>query len=213
VSGRNDLLANLPQWLAGVGSAVVAMETTRVLGGDRRTRLLAALVVTPLGRSRIELYADDLLAAFWLAIAAYLAISELVFPTSRLQTAVWFGAALGLAVGTKGTALPFGIPWLLLFLAPTLRPFRPDASLSRLAAVGAVVLTLNVGSFVRNLEVFDGPLNGSAGRAAPRVPRTATAGGGGVGGKSEPRAPATLGTSRQDVFNRFGSVTCPRRGT
>jgi len=48
VSGRNDLLANLPQWLAGVGSAVVAMETTRVLGGDRRTRLLAALVVTPL---------------------------------------------------------------------------------------------------------------------------------------------------------------------
>jgi len=56
------------------------------------------------------------------------------------------GAALGLAVGTKGTALPFGIPWLLLFLAPTLRPFRPDAALSRGAAVDAVVLTLNVGN-------------------------------------------------------------------
>jgi len=115
---------------------------------------LAALVVTPSVVLESSSTQTDLLAAFWLAIAAYLAISELVFPTSRLQTAVWFGAALGLAVGTEGTALPFGIPWLLLFLAPTLRPFRPDAALSRGAAVDAVVLTLNVGSFVRNLEVF-----------------------------------------------------------
>ena len=92
VSGRNDLLANLPQWLAGVGSAVVAMETTRVLGGDRRTRLSRHSSSPPSVVLESSSTQTDLLAAFWLAIAAYLAISELVFPTSRLQTAVWSAA-------------------------------------------------------------------------------------------------------------------------
>jgi len=159
ILGGRDYLANLPQWIAFIGAAVAAMEIARLLGASRSVQLVSALIVmtTPIVVLEASSAQNDLLAALWLAIAAYLALSAYINPTGRIVDAVLFGAAFGLAIGTKGTALPIGLPWLLVFLA-ALRPsgIRIGARQAGLAAI--TILALNAGQYARNLDAFNNPL-------------------------------------------------------
>src|SRR5207244_7185098 len=100
----------------------------------------------------------DLLAGFWIAVAASFALSEYLTPSLAPRSAAWFGAALALAVGTKGTALPLGLPWLLVFLAPALRPARARIALAQIGVVGLTILVINGPHFARNLAAFGNPL-------------------------------------------------------
>ena len=160
VLGGADYLANLPQWIAAVGAAVAAMEIARLLGASRPTQYVAALVVatTPTVVLEASSTQNDLLAALWLAVAAYLALSEYIEPTRHVTTTVLFGAAFGLAIGTKGTALPIGLPWLLVFLAASLRASDLRTGARQAALVALTILALNGGQYVRNLNAFDNPL-------------------------------------------------------
>lgn len=157
--GGLDYLANLPQWIACLGAAVAAMEIARLLGASRSLQLVAALVVmtTPIVVLESSSAQNDLLAALWLSIAAYLALSEYIAPKGRIVDAVLFGAALGLAIGTKGTALPIGIPWLVLFLV-ALRPSGMRTGVRQAALVGLTILVLNAGQYARNLDAYNNPL-------------------------------------------------------
>ena len=158
LAGR-DYLANLPQWLAGLGAVLVVMEIATLLGAPLRSRyvigLFAATAPGIILQSTSTL--TDLLGGFWVGCAAWLALVQYLSPRFAAGDALWFGAALGLAIGTKGTSIPLGLPWILLFLVPTLRPFKARAVLGQIAMIGLVVLILNGGHFLRNFAVFGNP--------------------------------------------------------
>jgi len=158
--GRQDYLANLPQWMAAAGAAIAAMEIARLLGASRPAQFVAALVVatTPTVVLEASSTQNDLLAALWLSIAAYLALSEYIEPRGQIVDAVLFGAAFGLAIGTKGTALPIGLPWLAVFLVASLQAWGLGTGARQGVLVAVTVLALNAGQYTRNLESFDSPL-------------------------------------------------------
>jgi hypothetical protein len=160
VLGGSDRLANLPSWLAGAGSVVAAVEIARLVGLPARGRALAAVAVatTPTVVLEASSTQTDLIAALWVAIVAYLAIAETVRPTYDAGSYAWIAAAAGLAIGTKGTALPFVIPWIALALLPALRAGRWRAAVTGGALVGVMILALDGGHFLRNTLVFNGPL-------------------------------------------------------
>ncbi len=159
ILGGRDYLANLPQWVAFAGAAIAAMETARLLGASRSLQLIAAAVVmtTPIVVLESSSAQNDLLAALWLSIAAYLALSECIAPKGRTVDAVMFGAAFGLAIGTKGTALPIGLPWLLVFLV-ALKPLGVRTGVRQAGLAAITILALNAGQYARNLDAFDNPL-------------------------------------------------------
>lgn len=159
--GGRDYFANLPQWLAGIGVIVASMEIAASLGASKRYQVAAALLVatTPTVILQSTSTQADLLTALWVAITALLAIRQYSwaeFPGSR--RAILFGTAFGLSVGTKGTGLLLGMPWLFVFLVPAARR-RDWAALGRqLVCIAGVVLALNVCHFARNYSLYRNPL-------------------------------------------------------
>jgi hypothetical protein len=160
VLGGSDRLANLPSWLAGAGCVVAAVEIARLLGLSVRGRALAALAVATAPTVVLEATSTqtDLVAALWIAIVAYLAIAETVRPTCDAGTYAWLGAAAGLAVGSKGTALPLALPWIAIALVPALGAGRWRRAVTGGALVGVMSLALDAGHFLRNTMIFNGPL-------------------------------------------------------
>lgn len=162
--GGRDYLANLPQWLAGVGTVLVVMEIARLLGAPRRSRYVIALfaATAPIVILQSSSTLTDLLGGFWVACVAWLALRQWLAPHFTARDALWFGATLALAIGTKGTSIPLGIPWVFLFLLPALRPFNLRAACVQTATIGLVVLVLNGGHFLRNLDSFGNPFGPEA---------------------------------------------------
>lgn len=157
--GGRDYIANIPQWLGGVGAVLVTMEIARTLGAGRRERYLVGLLTAtaPIVILQATSTHTDLLGGFWVAVAAWLALSEMAAPTSTTSRALFFGAALGLALGTKGTSLLVGLPWLLVFGFAAAR-IGTRFLLTRLVLVTMMVVALNGAHAVRNAEVFGHPL-------------------------------------------------------
>jgi len=96
-------------------------------------------------------------AALWLVTFA-----ALVLPWLRgeeIERTEWaaVGAALGLAVLTKGTGYLFGAPFVAWVLWKAVRGRERQAVLG-LALAGAVALTVNLGHYVRNCRAAGSPL-------------------------------------------------------
>jgi hypothetical protein len=114
-----------------------------------------AVATTPIVVLEASSTQNDLLAALWLSVVAYFALSEFMEPRGRVVDAVLFGATFGLAIGTKGTALPIGLPWLAVFLAASLKSSGLRHGARQATLVSLAVLALNAGQYMRNHESFD----------------------------------------------------------
>ena len=158
--GGRDYLTNLPQWLAAVGAVLAVMEIARLLGAPARSRYIAGLFTATAPIVILESTAThtDLLGGLWIAIAAWLALAQYLSPRFTARDALWFGAAIGLGAGTKGTSIPTGLPWVLLFLLAAMRPFRPRALAVQAAAIGLAALALTGSYFLRNLATYGNPI-------------------------------------------------------
>lgn len=134
-----DWWANLPQWFAYVLGMVVVSLFARDLGGGTRAQWLAALVfaTVPMAWHEATGAKNDLLVAVWLAIFARYAV-RIVSPTTR-PVAEWLaaGAALGLALATKTTALVFCLPVLAVLVRAAWRAPRPAALFAAAALLPA----------------------------------------------------------------------------
>lgn len=151
--GGDDRWSNAPQWLAMAGSLAGAAAIAGRLGAGSRGRLFAVVVAAtiPMGILQASGTQNDYVAAFWLVCMADAVLS----PPSRART-LQLGAAMGLALLAKGTALLFA-PALLLALpeltgGPWARRLRLGGSAALLA------LALNGGHWARNTAVFGWPL-------------------------------------------------------
>jgi hypothetical protein len=170
VLDRRDWLVNLPQWLAGLGTVGAVVEIARLLGATSvaRSRVALWLVTTPVVILEATSTQNDLLAALWVAIAVAFALHEVVAPSRGWTSALWFGAAIGLAIGTKGTAIPLSIPVIAVFVAAKASVVRLPESAAQLGLVLAVAVGLDVGPALRNLAIFDSPFGPASVQGALR---------------------------------------------
>jgi 4-amino-4-deoxy-L-arabinose transferase-like glycosyltransferase len=159
--GGGDRLANVVQWAALVGLAAAIAGMARVLGFNRAASLFAAslFVAMPQPIMQATSTQNDLIVSFFV-------VGALLFGMRGLRDRsnadlMLCGAAVGLAVGTKGTGL-LALPLIVGVLAiAAWRYSTPLGAVLRVAVAGAVGIVL-LGSFnyALNLDTYDDPLGG-----------------------------------------------------
>jgi hypothetical protein len=165
LSGGSDRLSAMVPWLAFAGCLTLGYGIARQLGAGRAGANLAILATASIPMAVLEASSTqvDLPVAFWgLAFVAF----TLESGSRRAWSEVLFaGTALGLACASKSTAYlvcaPFGIWWLV----SRARSGGIRRAVLETAALGALVLLVNLPFYERNLRVFGHPL-GPAGTAA-----------------------------------------------
>ena len=153
-----DEFANLPQWLAMVGSLIGVSSITRRLGGTPRQQAFSTLIAAsiPMGILQSSSTQNDYVVTFFLVCLADRLLCQAA-PTWKLGQAPWFGAMLGLAALSKGTAYILAAPFTVAFAILLLRRHRLRGLGFGLLAL-ALMIAVNAGIWARNLEVFGTPL-------------------------------------------------------
>jgi len=122
-----DGWANLPQWLSYVLGLIVASLLARELGVGRRGQWLAAFVfaTTPMAWHEATSAKNDLLVAVWLGCLVVVALRVMRKPgAAGLPDWLAVGAALGIALATKTTALLFAVVPVVMLVPAALRARR-----------------------------------------------------------------------------------------
>jgi 4-amino-4-deoxy-L-arabinose transferase-like glycosyltransferase len=152
-----DRLANLGQWSAMVGSVLTSSLLAQRLGAGPRGQILAAVVCVTIPPGILEATGakNDYTAAFW-TLCATLKLHDVwraSDPRDRAEQSVRFGAAIGLAMLTKGTVYIFAWPILALLASLALWRHRRRAILP-LAVAGCLAVAINVPHFARDYRVI-----------------------------------------------------------
>ena len=156
----DDRFANMPEWIALVGCAVVASLIAKELRARFSVQVVAAVVAVtlPMGILQGSSTAANLSGAYWLLSFFLLFIQHLRQPT--LLRLACCGLALGFALLSKPTtyviAPPLGLMLVLYGFFHVKPRFR---SVLSMAGVGVVALTLNLGHYGRNWVLFDHPIS------------------------------------------------------
>lgn len=153
-----DGFANAVQWTALVGLAAAIAAMARVLGFGRPAALFAASLFTVLPQPILQATStqNDLIVSFLLVAALLFGLRGL--RDRRVADIAIFGAALGLAIGTKGTAL-LALPPLALVLAYAAWRYSSPPRLVA-GAVGAAVagfVVLGAFNYALNQDAYGHP--------------------------------------------------------
>ncbi len=165
VLAGSDRWANIPQlwaWLLTAGGAALL---ARALGGDGRLQLAAAVCAASLPMAVLQAGTamTDLFVTGWLAVAAALLFQRSFGGSRDLLTLACGGAALGLAVLTKGTGFihgaAIGSGWVLAELwSGGWRPGRRGPLLGAVAVVLLCTALPSTPGWGRNLRLFGSAL-------------------------------------------------------
>ncbi|MCC6661838.1 MAG: hypothetical protein IT437_13235 [Phycisphaerales bacterium] len=147
------------QWFAFLGCAAAASLIARDLGAGTRVQAAAALLVVlnPAAATQAENAKNDLVVALWLGTLAYLAVRMCVQRACPPARVVMIGAALGLAMLTKGTGYILALPICVLVGVWALQQMGARA-LPAGAAMVLIASALNAGHWERNYRNFGNPL-------------------------------------------------------
>ena len=162
VLSGGDRLSNGVQWFSMLGSLTGVSLIAKQLGGSKESQILAALIAAclPMGILQASSTQTDYVVTFWLVCFVFyvLLILELIKNQSTFWPhTIFAGISLGLAFLTKPTACLLAAPflaWLSLSLA---RKFGLR-SVKILLAISVMAVVINLGHYIRNLEVFGSPL-------------------------------------------------------
>ena len=123
-----------------------------LLGATPRVQTIAAVFCATLPNAILQASGakNDALLAFWLA-AMVMCAGRWIRSRSPADL-VFTALALGLALGTKGTAYLFAPPFLLAIALAVGIPKLRDLGVAALALLGGVLL-INTPQFVRNLDL------------------------------------------------------------
>lgn len=150
---NNDYFVNLPQWLAFAGTICGVMQLAGELGGGRAARMLTGFYfcTLPIAIMQAANSENSLIATFWLClfIAAFLDWRR----NPDLLNSFIIGAALGLAILSKGIAYPVALPFVLCIAWRCLVRFKSCFIYGALA--GALVLAINLPHFYRIYKATD----------------------------------------------------------
>ena len=155
-----DRLDNLIQWFALLGSALGVSLIAQQMGGSRRAQIFATLICVsiPQGILQASGAKNDFLLAFWLVTLSFFLLE--FKEKGSLLAVLGIGAAVGLAILTKGTAFIYVPPlFVILFAWPRTTGI---SFLKRSPLVLVLVLLLNTGHFSRNFSLYGDPLGPGA---------------------------------------------------
>jgi 4-amino-4-deoxy-L-arabinose transferase-like glycosyltransferase len=172
----SDRLANMVQWAALVGTVALAALLAAQLGANIQGQMLAGIFccTLPMAILQASNTQNDLVCAFWLMAMTALGLEAIKNPlveppkqvrvalAARLKPLPWMaaagsGAALGLAILTKGTAYLFALPIMVWLGVTVVRRFR-KMGLALLGAAAVMALLINLGQYSRCQELFGSPL-------------------------------------------------------
>jgi hypothetical protein len=161
VLGGDERWSNAPQWLSMIGSLIGVSVIAKRLGATPRGQLFSSLFAAtiPMGILQASGTQNDYVLAFWLVCMAEAALSP---PSAARPFQV--GASLGLALLSKGTALVFA--WPLLLIMPDLTATRWRTRVHQAAWIALIAMALNLSHWVRNSETFGSPLGPRSSRFA-----------------------------------------------
>jgi hypothetical protein len=155
-----DRFAFAIQWTSFALCLVGVWSIAGRLGADARGQLLAVVVAGTVPEAVLQASStqNNLALALWLiCFARFLLDYRPTQTTSRLPIALGCGAAVGLAMLTKGTAYALAAPMVVWFAVLTVRHLSRGTVLAAGAAI-VVALLLNVAHWSRNYQAFDYPL-------------------------------------------------------
>jgi len=157
VLSGSDHWGNLIEWFAFLGCIVGASLVAGRLGADWRGQVLAAVFCGTLPELILEASGSNNTAvgSFWIvALVVFLLQDQ---GSLSWRNALLAGAASGLALLTKGTAVLF-LPIIVVALFLIQRP-QPSAKVAlRIAAGVFLFMLLNMAQFVRNQQLTGSPL-------------------------------------------------------
>lgn len=147
--GGDERWGNAVAWCSLVGSLVGVSLIAAHLGAGVRGQIFAVLVCATLRMGILQAAGtqNDYVTAFWLVC-----MTEALLAAAPLRV----GAALGLAMLTKGTAVLFGVPILVALWPWTATPRWAMVRSGALAVL--LVAALNAPHVARNLATFGSPL-------------------------------------------------------
>jgi hypothetical protein len=160
----SDRLANFVQWFAMIGCVVGGSIVAGLLGGDRRAQVVAALTTAtlPMGILQSTSTQNDYVVSLW-------CVAFVVFTTrpraaqKPWQQSAFAGAALGLAVLTKATALLFLAPFGIWFAVSSIKN-RGRIALGQLAVLLLLSLLLLAPHSSRNYGLYGNLMGTTRGR-------------------------------------------------
>lgn len=153
----SDRLIALVQWFAYLGCIVGVTLLTRELGGGRRTQIVAAAFAATipsavLGASGAK---NDCVATYWIVLAVYFLLRWR--HSQSWPLALGIGAALGLAVFTKGTSYVF-LPCLVFACVVMWNRTAKRRLLFWLPTIATVGILICLPLWVRNYQYTGSPL-------------------------------------------------------
>ena len=165
LAGGSDRFASLVEWLAFAGCLVLGAGIARRLGADARGVGLSVVLMVTLPTAIVEASSTqtDLVAAFWAAALAWVAVAEP--EPGPVRHSLLAGGALGLALASKGTAYVICPPLAALVVWRRFRSAGARAAAVQAGTMAAVALLLVLPSYARNLRTFHHPLGPPAARA------------------------------------------------
>ncbi|MFH0911093.1 MAG: glycosyltransferase family 39 protein [Planctomycetota bacterium] len=154
-----DRFANLVQWVSYIGCLLAASRIVRHLGASFRGEILTVVFAATLPMAVLQSSGaqNDLVAAFGLVSVVLFGMQFTREPNGN--SALLWGASIGLATMAKGTNWIFAFPFGFFFLWRSLSFRKPRVFLHGLAIVLAI-LTLNAGYFARQ-GYYNGYLRGN----------------------------------------------------
>ena len=164
-----DRFAALIQWAAAIGCGAVVFWGARMLNFARSASAFAAAIFLTLPQVVVQASSTfvDLPAALFVGAFGLFAIRAVRIATPG--DLVVAGLALGLAVGTKGTAF-LAAPALLILIGASLRLHRPSRRqlATGIAVLAVGLIALGSSKYVENLATAGSP-QGDAGADVTRT--------------------------------------------
>ena len=153
-------------WSSGAPSPACLVASGGVaqrLGADARGVGLAVVLTATIPTAVIEASSaqTDLVVTFWMVALAWIALGD----RSGLRDSALAGAALGLALASKGTAYVFCAPLVALLVLRRLEGEGVRAAMLHGGAVVAIALLIMLPTYTRNIRVFQHPLGPAVARA------------------------------------------------
>jgi 4-amino-4-deoxy-L-arabinose transferase-like glycosyltransferase len=156
----SDQWSNLVQWFSMLGSIIGVSLLAKQLGADRQGQILAVVIAAtiPMGILQASSTQNDYVTAFWLVCLLHYILRFKREPA--WTNAVGVGASLALALLTKATAYLYAVPLLLWFGVSALANlgWKSWKAWRALALTAVVVLSVNLGHYARNFDLWGNPL-------------------------------------------------------
>ncbi len=163
IASGGDRFANCVQWLAMLGCLVGVSLIAAEFGAGRAGQVTAAAVCAaiPMGVLQASTTQNDYVLSLWMVcLVCFVLWASRAQGPRRWGYVLGAGAALGLAVLTKGTAYLLAAPFVLWLVVSQLR--RHGArGFAPVAAALAIVVAINMGLYCRNTRLYGTPLGGA----------------------------------------------------